>query len=323
MSKGQIHIDNYESFYLDYLEGNLDDSLRQDLLAFLDMHPNLQVDFEDITLQQVELGLSKADKNSLKVWTPDLALANENVELFLVAQAEGLLAKKQEANLQSFIVKNHDFKSDQRLYKFSHLKSNPKEIYTNKAKLKQKEAIILWPYILSAVAACAVLFIYLFPSQPNINQWQEAVRSGMHNSKLKIDHSADKSTPFVQLAKNTSKNINQNILSTSPVHYDVLAELTRRPLTSLEDTKALDKISVKSISKRSENSTKSPSISDNQDYALAMKNPVAPITRKLSEVMKTHVDYQKGTSQNAEREGFFLKIGNFEIYRNRKLLNKN
>ena len=42
-----IHINNYEAFFIDYLEGTLSSELVQELNSFLRIHPELKVELED------------------------------------------------------------------------------------------------------------------------------------------------------------------------------------------------------------------------------------------------------------------------------------
>ena len=57
---------------------------------------------------------------------------------------------------------------------------------------------------------------------------------------------------------------------------------------------------------------------EDASFAMALTNPVKPITRKLSEVIKKPIEFAKGKNEETQRKGFFIKIGKFELYSNRK-----
>lgn len=61
----KITRDNYESWFLDYLEGNLEEGMKEAFQEFLRHHPDLQEElrqFEEVRLPVPEVGFSGIEK---------------------------------------------------------------------------------------------------------------------------------------------------------------------------------------------------------------------------------------------------------------------
>ena len=58
----KINIFNYEAYYLDYLEGNISEEDAAVLLDFLDKHPELKMEDEELPVfKEVEVSLCSLD----------------------------------------------------------------------------------------------------------------------------------------------------------------------------------------------------------------------------------------------------------------------
>ena len=74
MKSERISIFNYEAFYLDHLEGTLGEQDTALLLEFLESHPNLIVEEDELMfLNQADETLIFSDKESLKIVSDDVA----------------------------------------------------------------------------------------------------------------------------------------------------------------------------------------------------------------------------------------------------------
>lgn len=99
-----INLNNYEAYFLDYLEGNLSLEATGDLLLFLEAHPELKEELE-IDLDELRLSVSEAhlpSKDLLKRDEFDLSI--ESIDELIVADLEGDLSAKQHDELMSFIA---------------------------------------------------------------------------------------------------------------------------------------------------------------------------------------------------------------------------
>ena len=55
MSNNKINIENYQAYFLDFVEGNLTEKERQEVIDFIALHPELKSEldeFENISLEE-------------------------------------------------------------------------------------------------------------------------------------------------------------------------------------------------------------------------------------------------------------------------------
>lgn len=143
----RIDNNNYESWFLDYHEGNLNANQRAAVMAFLDKNPDLHdvfYAFESIRIEKSSVAdevypcrdeLYKSD--SLSAW---------NVQEWLVAALEGDLEVSQQQELERFITQNPSLLHEQELLARTRLKADTSEVYEGKSKLRHAEVIRLRSY---------------------------------------------------------------------------------------------------------------------------------------------------------------------------------
>ena len=92
----KISIFNYEAFYLDYLEGNLNTEDAELFITFLNDHPELKVNDDFLpTFSNEQSALDAQFKEDLKqISFNETAICNENVGQFFIAEAEKLLSQE-------------------------------------------------------------------------------------------------------------------------------------------------------------------------------------------------------------------------------------
>ena len=128
-----INSNNYEAFYLDFLEGNLNEEDTALLFVFLDKNPELKLDeTEFISLEDNSSSLDNLYKQSLKqVLVEEENVTILNVNSFLIAQTEKQLSPAKEKQLEEFIASNPIYLKDQNLFQAAHLKANLEEVYSD------------------------------------------------------------------------------------------------------------------------------------------------------------------------------------------------
>lgn len=166
----KITMDNYEAFFLDYVEGRLDDSSVLEMLAFLRKHPELKEElecFSEMKLEPAQIGYK--DKELLKKLNfKDAAVSLRNFDDFCIAYYEKELSHSESQKLFDFLHQNPDKKKDFQLYGEVFLKADPSVIFEGKAflrkKIKAKTGIILLRW--TSVAAGIVIAISVFFKSP-------------------------------------------------------------------------------------------------------------------------------------------------------------
>lgn len=157
--KKLIHIDNYESFYLDYLEGTLSEAERIAFEEFLAAHPELQIDEDFVFLDEPAEKMDPLQKFLLK--KEDLSIVtNENLDYFAIGKVENALSANEEKLFDGYLAANPEAQKVVAAYKETRLQPST-VLYPNKEELKEKEvALIPWKLIGGLTAAAAILLLF-------------------------------------------------------------------------------------------------------------------------------------------------------------------
>ncbi|WP_165836070.1 hypothetical protein [Marinifilum breve] len=147
---------NYEEFFLDYLEGNLNDSEKKNLESFLVLNPDLKEELEEMCLIELEEENITFDKSSLKQIPFET-----DFEDFCVAKLEGDLEQEEEIAFTKYLNENLIGKAQYQLYEKTKLKADIGIIYPDKEELKRKERKIIPYWMISGVGiAASVLLLF-------------------------------------------------------------------------------------------------------------------------------------------------------------------
>lgn len=158
---GKIDETNCEEHFIAYHEGDLDNTQQQQVLQFLQAHPELQELFD--AFGQVQLK-APSIMNTAAVQPQALeqqSITSENCEEFFVAWAEGDLSAEGRSMVSAFLQDHPELQD--RFVSFQRLKLESEAIvYTDKEDLRQEEdrkVIVWWRY--GVAAAVAVLLGFL------------------------------------------------------------------------------------------------------------------------------------------------------------------
>lgn len=174
-----ITTNNYESFFLDYIEGRLDAGHIAALMGFLDEHPELKEELQGLELITIEpdTSISYGNRESLKKTAimPYGELNESNYEEVFAAFAEGDLPANAIAEVKHFISMNPQLDHELELLKQCRLQPNNEVMFPGKSSLKKP---VIIPFITRrlyygiAVAASMALLIglsFLFEREPTKN----------------------------------------------------------------------------------------------------------------------------------------------------------
>jgi hypothetical protein len=160
----KINKNNVEAYYLDYLEGSLSPSDTDELLLFIDNHPELAELFDetdDLTeyiLTPTEL--SFGDTEALKTFPCDEdEICLENIDYWLIAKSENTLAEGELEAVNNFVAENK-LHADEAFVSAAYLQPNLSESFGDTMVLKRQGGIIL-PLLLR-VSAIAAIFIFIW-----------------------------------------------------------------------------------------------------------------------------------------------------------------
>jgi hypothetical protein len=332
-----INIENYEVYYLDYLEGNLNEEQTRAFLAFLEQHPELKMEDEALTIlpEHTHEKLDTNTKNSFKIDLLTELITEESVEHFMIASIEKQLSKEQDLALQTFIQKHPVYQVDYVWYQKSVL---PREqvSYPAKASLKRGGFIIPMYYKAIAIAASLILLLLFITnynstrlSNPAIQvaKVQKTEQKGSksiqkNNTKIEQVQEVTQGTP-IQVAQEDNKKIEQTNHSSYKTDFKLNKTLPTKALKSLiSSNQDLALVPLNIISPTNYVSEiESDFVSSSNSSYLSVEQMTTPIYLLSKEIKKRFNQEIEIRSAKATRErqgGFYIKIGSFEIVRKRK-----
>lgn len=201
--------ENYELFYMDYLEGDLDPDMVQELESFLELHPDLKV--EDDFMEALDApSITYANKAALKFENiPNFDdMSNEDK---IIAYHEGILSPKEQRIVEQLVGTSQTLADSFNHYEKVYLKSSVIS-YNNKKSLKRRSTIILWPALVAVAASFTMLMV--MNSQLSKPEVQHAVYTPEPdvNSKEKEDE-----LPLLSVTDNNPIGQEQNELKEQKV----------------------------------------------------------------------------------------------------------
>ena len=189
----RISIFNYEAFYLDFLEGNLNEEDTAMLMEFLKRHPELVVDMDELPSLEIEEIIAPVELgNQLKqVDVDNDTITLQNAESFVIALIEGQLTIEKSQELIK--ISEKESKIAQLITSYQAVKLTPDYtiVFGNTAVLKQSRRLVLWPYVAAAASVLAFVFMYQFGTQ-------EVTSQLVANSRNSIPERAVKSVKHEQ-----------------------------------------------------------------------------------------------------------------------------
>lgn len=156
----KITRENYEIYFIDYLEGNLDEKLVDDFIEFLQNNPDLKDElswFEPISLEPEKINFSKKEK----LYKHPLDNENE-FEKAAVANLEGDLSKKEVEELNLYLASHPEKYKNIELFAKTKLVADSSIIFRKKKSLYQYSVgrkIYFWSV---RVAAILILVFAIF-----------------------------------------------------------------------------------------------------------------------------------------------------------------
>ncbi len=186
---------NYEEFFLDYLEGNLNDSEKKNLESFLALNPDLKEELDEMCLIELEEENITFDKSSLKQIPFET-----DFEDFCVAKLEGDLEQEEEIAFTKYLNDNLIGKAQYQLYEKTKLTADFDIIYPDKEELKRKERKIIPYWMISGVGiAASVLLLF--------SVWNTSISdtSAEHDLAKKVAYNDSVKKAIVAPAKDSNR----------------------------------------------------------------------------------------------------------------------
>jgi len=246
----KINKDNYELYFINFLEGHLSPSEHEELMAFLILNPNLKDELEEMKSffakeNPAFENVTFKNKENLKKSISDKPVINEtNIDEFLIAYLENDLTKEDRERVETFLKYNPAHLKDFELLKKTYMKPDLAIVYNNKKQLKKfvigKTFKLKYIYQTVAVAASLVLLINIYLNLGKLKEENtpEIVHTGNDIETIQSNGGlAENNTEIAVKENNTFLAEKPEVLQQPPVlkkEKQINERIEVRPLTTLE-----------------------------------------------------------------------------------------
>jgi hypothetical protein len=224
----KINRDNYEIYFIDYHDGNLDPLMEKELVIFLENNYDLKEEFDSFENVSIvpDKKIKFVDKESLRkpVIASVQSINEQNYEEYFIANIEGDLNHEESLQLEEFILTNPVLEKEYQLFANTRLIADENIVYEHKAGLKKARVIKFNPkyiyYPVSVAASIIILLaVYLLVNKENPtadkfyayrNAYQHNRKPNFNNNK-KPDQQTQNNVDYSNV--NNSNNKVQNTIA--------------------------------------------------------------------------------------------------------------
>ena len=309
----KFNLTNYESYYIDYLEGNLSEGDRNAFEFFLNEYPALQLEGElPVFTINADEHLSNDFVNHLRVFDEKEKVTEITIDGFLIASTEGILSTVKQQELHAYLLKNPSHLDSLGMYHKTKLTPDLEITYPNKQGLSKGNTRRLLFGIVSGVAAVFVGVILLFPSQEMVyhqaNKQHLKSNTNKHSQAIKTKPTSPNEFLFggmeTPVLSSTNQTTSKTALAQQPVDSDTNLLIVQQELLTIEEPNKLQNIS------------KTIEVENTEYVAFSeMKSPVEPIFRFALKKFRDKIDIRYAKATETKQGGFYLKLWNFEVSR--------
>jgi hypothetical protein len=169
---------NYESFFMDYIEGNLHESMIDQFLDFLNQNPDLKEElhlFEEVSLPKEHVVFQ--EKQQLHKSTLD---ENRRLENTVVAYMEGDLDASENKAFETYLAAHPELKKEYDLFAKTRLMPDSRIIYPEKRNLYRKSGATI---VMNWVARAAAVIVLIWGIN-SVIQMQNTQEPGKRNQEV-------------------------------------------------------------------------------------------------------------------------------------------
>jgi len=158
----KINIQNYEEFFLDYLDGNLTEREIKEMENFLLEYPDLRKELEgmeNIVLSRENIIFPFPE--DLKQIDLSLPVTEDNFEFFCIAEMEGDITIEQQSAFSEYLKEHPDKKVERTIILKARIKADKNLTYPDKEKIKKSLFVVYRREMTAAAAVAAGIAILL------------------------------------------------------------------------------------------------------------------------------------------------------------------
>jgi hypothetical protein len=331
----KINRENFEAYYLDFIESNLDQESIAELHSFLAKNPDIQIESDglDVYLNYSQLdSLTLENKSLLKNLDWDkTSITHNNITNFQLARLDQLLTINKEKELRIFEETFPHWKHEKKLLNLTKLRPNNHILFLKKSRLKkplfQSKTILVYSILSSA--ACIALFL-IWRNRIVENQIQ--IPPTAKNKIFKTDERKIKPTDTLSLKKTTNlieKTIvsnNSNSIISKKNKDSIPDKIQAIPVNIAEVNPVLNQ--KDSIIEKENSDVSNLTLTKNQPIVdstkltnnTSAKKPLELETRRFTLFSKLlskylNINFGVGKKVREETDEYYVYIGSFQVSR--------
>lgn len=327
-----IHQHNYEAYFLDFLEGNLSKAQEEELHLFLEKHPDLKVELDEMKLFYLEEDEECSFNKSMLIRNEETTLLQQ--EHLCIAAAERVLTEGEKLQLENQLKADSNLINELAIFQKTKLKA-PEIVYPKKEKLKKRVLpLFSWKsYVSAAAAAALAIFLLNSPQaeqsyQPQLLSWElnheQATKEGLLSANLIVREKQTTSKVKKQTNKAESIKENQVKYKLREASLD-LAQMEVKPLRANAIKADLNSKTPKTIHVAVKTKSQIEEVPTALEFAQAMvqkellknKSIGDLIAHQVSSFGEEKLKVKVEKSKNEDKSYFAINIGNFSFSRSK------
>ena len=164
----EINKNNYEAYFIDYLEGNLNENIVDDFIEFLQQNPELKEElsfFETVSIEPENISFNK--KENLFKQKLD---SEREFDKAAIANLEGDISESDKLEFESYIAEHTEKKRDVILLGKTKLQPDETIVFNKKKKLyrhSKQKVFLMWTARIAAILIIAFAFFTLIDKPAN------------------------------------------------------------------------------------------------------------------------------------------------------------
>jgi hypothetical protein len=158
----KINRDNYEAYFIDYLEGNLGEDLVDDFIEFLQINPDLKEElslFESVTAEAENVVFQQKEKLYKEKFDSE-----KEFDHAAIANLEGDISEIEKKEFEAYISKHPEKQKEIKLFSYTKFQFDESIKFQNKKNLYHHSVgrtVLLWATRVAAVLIVAMAIFWL------------------------------------------------------------------------------------------------------------------------------------------------------------------
>ena len=200
-----INRNNYETFIIDYFDGNLKPDKVSELMGFLEKNPDIKEEFSGYEIVEFapddEIKFGEKIKLKKEIVYDVNKINEKNYEDYFIAKLENDLTENETADLENFLITNPHLNSQYQLFLKTKLQANKNIIFENKSSLKKYVFTVSTRKILyySVSIAASILIV-----------WGIFFLQNTNNTDTRLAEKKNMKTQFIEKINSDQIAINEN-----------------------------------------------------------------------------------------------------------------